>query len=360
MPWLIRIVLICLLAALPLLASADASIPTKDIVGAKDPGWLKRYEGSYLVSYEHRSFDSVGFPASKLLQAPGEAAYDRYNNRVVEPKKMVTEEGEYTRLVYIAPQDRSPVEVMRNYIEEIKSNGGKFLYGCRDEGCGGDLKGNDHGGGTEGLMEKLYPQARVKDAEFSNGKCATGHDPSEQRYLLATMPNGAGAPTTLAVFVYALDSDGYCKALNERTGVLVVAVEPRVREQKMVTVSAGDMAKALAREGHIALYGIYFDTSKSTLKAESKPTLDQIAQLLKQQPTLALSVVGHTDNVGGADANLKLSRRRADAVVAALVEDDGIDEARLESSGAGMTKPVASNDDEQGRAKNRRVELVKR
>ena len=76
--------------------------------------------------------------------------------------------------------------------------------------------------------------------------------------------------------------------------------------------------------------------------------------------SLSLSVVGHTDNVGGADANLKLSRRRADAVVAALVEDDGIDEARLESSGAGMTKPVASNDDEQGRAKNRRVELVKR
>ncbi|MDB6164226.1 MAG: hypothetical protein JWL98_1658 [Xanthomonadaceae bacterium] len=357
---LIRIALCCLLALLPMAAFADATIPVKDIAAAKDPGWLKRYEGSTIVSYEHRSFDAVDFPDSRLLQAPGDAVYDRYNNRVVEPKRTLPAEGEYTRLVYVAPEDRSPLEVIRNYIDEIKSNGGELQYGCQDEACGGALVGNDHGGGTQGLLEKLYPQARVKDAAFSNGKCATSETPSEQRYILATMPNGAGANATLGIFVYALDADGYCAALNGRTAVLVVAVEPKAREQKMVTVSATDMAKALASDGHIALYGIYFDTNKSAIKPESKATLEQIAQLLKQQPKLALSVVGHTDNVGGADENVKLSRRRADAVVTSLLEDYGIAESRLQAGGAGMTQPVASNADETGRAKNRRVELVKR
>ncbi len=127
----------------------------------------------------------------------------------------------------------------------------------------------------------------------------------------------------------------------------------------MVTVTASEMAKALADDGRISLYGIYFDTDKSSLKPESKPTLDEIAALLKSQPELKLDVVGHTDNVGEADYNLGLSNRRANAVVAALIEDYGIDAARLQASGAGLTRPVASNDDEAGRARNRRVELVK-
>ena len=357
---LFRIAVACLAATIPLCAMADASDPTKDVAGARDPAWLKRYEGSYIVSHEHRNFDKVAFPASKLLRSPDPDAYDRYNNRVFTPKDSVTTEGEYARLVYIAPQDRSPLEVVSNYIDEIKANGGQLLFGCADEACGGDLNGNDSGGGNQGLLEKLYPRTRIKDADFSNGKCATASDVMEQRYVLARMPTGNGTTATLGILAYTIDASTYCKALHERTGVLVVAIEPKQRENKMVTVSADDMAKALADDGRIALYGIYFDTNKSALKPESKPTLEQIAQLLKRQSGLALSVVGHTDNVGGANANLKLSQRRADAVVTALVEDYGIDESRLEASGAGLGKPVASNDDEAGRARNRRVELIKR
>lgn len=354
-----RILLLCLLALFSSACLADATIPTRDIAGAKDPAWLKRYEGSVIVSYEHRSFDAVDFPVSQLHAVPGDNAQDRYNNQVMTAKATHPAEGEYTRLVYIAPEDRSPLELMRNYIDEIKRNGGTLLYGCQDQACGGAMVGNDHGGGTQGLLEKLYPQARVKDAAFSNGRCATTENLAEERYLLATMPTGAGE-ATLAVLTYSLDADGYCAALNGRTGVLLIAIQSKAREQKMVTVTASDMAKALASEGHIALYGLYFDTNKSVVKPESRATLDQIARLLKQQPTLAVSVVGHTDNVGAADANLKLSKRRADAVANALVEDYGIDESRLQASGAGMTQPVASNADEGGRAKNRRVELVRR
>ena len=95
------------------------------------------------------------------------------------------------------------------------------------------------------------------------------------------------------------------------------------------------------------------------MKAESDPTLAEIAKLLAADPKLKLLVIGHTDNAGGFDYNLELSQRRASAVVHALGERYRADASRLRTGGVGMMAPVASNDDEAGRAKNRRVELVK-
>ena len=96
--------LLCLLFAST--AWADATVPTRDIDGAKDPAWLKRYEGSFIVSHEHRGFDAVKFPASPLVRVPDQT--DAYNNNVFRAMTQREVEGEYTRLVYIAPADRSP------------------------------------------------------------------------------------------------------------------------------------------------------------------------------------------------------------------------------------------------------------
>lgn len=350
------------LALMPALAAYGAEAPIADVSGARDPAWLKRFEGSFIVNYEHKPFDAFAFPASPLAVREDGSQRDAKNNRLAVPARSISTEGRYTRLLYIAPEDRSTLEVMRNYIEEIKANGGKSVYGCKDSGCGGDLVGNDHGGGTQGLLERLYPNNRLKDVYGSTGYCASVEDPAEQRYYLATQPDGAGGQRTIGVYVYRINSPGhaYCGVLNDRTAVMVIAVEPKPIENKMVAVSADDMADALAAAGTISLYGIYFDFNKSAVKPESRPTLEQIAKLMASQPALRLSVIGHTDNVGGADYNLGLSQRRAAAVVAALVEDYAVDSARLEPSGAGMTKPLASNADEAGRAKNRRVELAKR
>lgn len=348
--------LLCLLFAST--CWADATEPTRDIDGAKDPAWLKRYQGSFIVSHEYRGFDAVKFPASRLERMPDQS--DAYNNSVFRAKHNRDAEGEYTRLLYIAPADRSPLEVMRNYLDLVEEGGGKTLYRCSDTDCGGDLNGNDHGGGNQGLIEQIYPQSRVKDANFSNGKCASGATPREQHYSLVTLPDGSGGERSLGIVAFQVGNRSYCDALENRTAVLVVAVSPKTRERKMVTVSSDEMAKALDAAGHIALYGIQFDTNKSTLRPESVDTIAQIAKLLQAQPALKLDVVGHTDNVGAAAANLKLSQRRADAVVTALVEDHGIDEARLTARGEGLAKPVADNASEEGRAKNRRVELVKR
>ena len=354
-----RLLLMVLVLLVSSAVFADATIPSRDEPGSKDLPFLKRYEGSYIVNYEHKSFDEASFPLSPIKMVADKEKRDSRNNHVFEPEKKVDVEGAYTRLLYVLPAERSPLEVLRNYQDEIEAASGKVLFSCKNTDCGGDMEGNDTGGGYEGIFEKVYPHERLKAANFSNGNCASTMDIKEQRYMVATLP-GDGGDTTLAIMTYTVNSTRYCKALNDRTVAMVVAIEPKAREKKMVTASAGDMAKSIAATGKVALYGIYFDTNKSVVKPESKPTLDQIAQLLKSQPALKLGVVGYTDNVGGADANLALSKRRSEAVARALVEDYGVAESRLTSSGAGMGSPVASNDSEDGRAKNRRVELVKK
>jgi outer membrane protein OmpA-like peptidoglycan-associated protein len=126
-----------------------------------------------------------------------------------------------------------------------------------------------------------------------------------------------------------------------------------------IVANAEAFSNDLKETGHVAVYGIYFDTGQSVIKPESEAAMSEIAKLLKKEAGLKVNVVGHTDNVGGMDSNMKLSQARADAVVQALVGKYGIDANRLKAYGVGPLAPVASNDTEEGKAKNRRVELVK-
>lgn len=126
-----------------------------------------------------------------------------------------------------------------------------------------------------------------------------------------------------------------------------------------IEADAAALGAGIKAEGRIAVYGIQFDTGKADIKPASEPALAEIAKLLKAQPALKLHVVGHTDNVASLDLNLKLSKARAEAVVQALSTRHGVAAVRLISHGVGPVAPVASNDAEGGRAKNRRVELVK-
>ena len=123
-------------------------------------------------------------------------------------------------------------------------------------------------------------------------------------------------------------------------------------------VTANALLEALNRDGRVTLY-IHFDTGKATIKPESQPVIAQIVEMLRTAPDLKIGVEGHTDNVGTPQANKTLSDQRAAAVVAAVVKQ-GIDVKRLGTAGFGQDKPIADNKTEDGRAKNRRVELVKR
>jgi outer membrane protein OmpA-like peptidoglycan-associated protein len=131
-----------------------------------------------------------------------------------------------------------------------------------------------------------------------------------------------------------------------------------LKELMKQDVTASDMFDALNRDGHIALY-INFDTGKSVIKPESKSIIEQIVQMLKSNPELKISVEGHTDNVGTPASNKTLSEERAKSVVSAIVSQ-GIATERLSSSGYGQDKPIGDNTTEEGRARNRRVELVRK
>ncbi|MGA3399554.1 MAG: OmpA family protein [Acetobacteraceae bacterium] len=137
----------------------------------------------------------------------------------------------------------------------------------------------------------------------------------------------------------------------------VIAVEEKPFKLTVQPPTADAMKDKLDKEGHIALY-VNFDFDKATLKPDAQPIIAQIVELLKHNPDLKVSIDGYTDNIGGHDYNVKLSQARAASVVAAVTAA-GINGSRLQSAGYGPDKPIASNDAEDGRAKNRRVELVK-
>jgi len=134
-------------------------------------------------------------------------------------------------------------------------------------------------------------------------------------------------------------------------------VRSKEMEQEM-TASAESMEAEIAKSGYCSIYGILFDTAKATIQPPSEKCLTEMVKLLKNNPAWKLQVEGHTDNVGGKEVNAKLSQSRAEAVRAWLVAH-GVDSARLSAKGFGDSKPVADNATEDGRAKNRRVDLRK-
>jgi outer membrane protein OmpA-like peptidoglycan-associated protein len=171
-------------------------------------------------------------------------------------------------------------------------------------------------------------------------------DGFDYRYI-ATRKAGAAGETYASVLV---------SKNNDVITAQLVVVSLEAMQNKMIDAAA--MAKGLGETGHIALYGIYFDTDKATIKPESRPTLEEIAKLLSSQPQLSVFIVGHTDSQGSYEHNMTLSKARADAIAAALTRSYRIARNRLFTAGVGYLAPVGSNASEDGRALNRRVELV--
>jgi outer membrane protein OmpA-like peptidoglycan-associated protein len=141
-------------------------------------------------------------------------------------------------------------------------------------------------------------------------------------------------------------------------GLIWVRIIEKAPMRQHIVADAASFASDLKATGHVAVYGIYFDTGKAAVKPESKPALEEVAKLLKADAALTLWVVGHTDAVGTVEENMKLAQARAEAVAAELTAAHGVAAARLTGYGAGPLAPVASNATEEGRAKNRRVDLV--
>ena len=187
------------------------------------------------------------------------------------------------------------------------------------------------------------------------------YNEAEERVIVAKSKDET--PTYYYLFVTTY-KDGlrgtFDKKIKKGTAIAYLhVIQPEKIKQKMVFVDAAKMASGLESQGRVALYGLYFDTDKDTLREDSTTTIGEIAKLMQDNPSLKVRVVGHTDNEGKADYNLDLSKRRAVSVCKTLTGVHGIAAARLDSFGCGLYAPIASNESGEGKAKNRRVELVK-
>jgi OmpA-OmpF porin, OOP family len=230
-----------------------------------------------------------------------ELEFDRYEFPV-GPGKTQTVEGHHYYVDYYANEGiklPSGLQITRNYTNAMKSIGGKVVY------------------------------------EFEDGG----------RYY-ATMK------------VVKNNAEAWALVEGSGNGMYKIHVVEKQMMNQDVAANAESLAGSINETGKAAVYGIDFDTDKSEIKPESEPAISEIVKLLKADPNLKLYVVGHTDNVGVFNYNIKLSQARAAAVVNALVSKHGVASARLTPFGAGPAAPVASNKNEEGRAKNRRVELV--
>ena len=233
--------------------------------------------------------------------------YNELNLRV-SGEKTETKEGNLFSITYYYDFDkgekaRSPLEVIKNYENAVTNNDGKMVY----------------------------RNVNSQDADIE----ATFHLSTKEKEYWVKIGSFGGTANSV-----------------EHYTLYILEMEPMKQE-----VQASKMMEALNKDGFVALY-INFETGKSDIKPESQEIVNQIAEMLKQNENLKISIEGHTDNVGTNKSNQTLSENRAKSVLNALVAL-GIDKTRLKSKGWGASKPIADNKTEEGRAKNRRVEIVK-
>lgn len=338
-------------------SSPAAHAQLSDVKGSKDHPLVSRYAGAVIIGYDFRKFDEFVVPLGALEPSGDRPAAGGGTQPTFAPARSQRVEGRVTRLLYVAPADRSPLEIVRNYELELKKVGFVPLYACAGVQCG-----EQDGSLAESYLyplDKRLSQTPPRGSGRPEGQIseyALG-TPVDQRYLAAKRARPEG-DTYVSVYV-ATNRATHHKETQDHPVVLLDVVDAVPVETGMVTVDAAAMAKDISSTGHVALYGLHFATDKTDLEPESQPMLQEIAALLKQDAALKLYVVGHTDNVGTFAYNVGLSERRAGAVVKELTVKHGIAAARLTPAGVGMLSPVAPNDGEAGRAKNRRVELVK-
>ncbi len=226
----------------------------------------------------------------------------------INSEKTENKEGNLFTITYYFNSDagekaKSPFQIIKNYENAINKNGGKMIYKNTDP-LGAELEATFH----LSTKEKDY---WVKIGSFGGTANEVEH--------------------------YSL---------------YILEMEPMKQE-----IQASEMMDALTKDGFIALY-INFETGKADIKPESEEIVNQIAEMLKQNSNLKISIEGHTDNVGSDASNQTLSENRAKTVLTELVKL-GINKSRLTSKGWGASKPIEDNRTEEGRAKNRRVEIVK-
>ena len=323
--------LLCLIGVAFLCASpvlAEFQWTEVEVENSQDHPMFSRFPGAIIAAYSVRSFDEYVFPVGSGVGDDGESLTESLDL-----------EGKITRIQYGGiSSDHSTLEIFRNYETAMKTAGFEVLFQAKAK----DLP--DYWPGI------LYDDVNTFDPDPNFLPSGT---PPSARYLSGRLarPDGDVYVSLLVIAVGAYD-------LSDQPLVQLDVIEIEPMETGLITVNAGAIADNIAKSGHIALYGILFDTGTAELKPESAPVLDEVAAAIREDTDLKLYIVGHTDSVGGLESNMNLSRDRAAAVLTALASRDGVDAGRVSAHGVGPLAPVASNATEEGQRLNRRVELV--
>ncbi len=264
---------------------------------------------------------------------------------IIGESELYTGEGILTRVFCRAPEGRSPYEVVKNYEEALENSGGTVLFHTR----------NPKEINIDGKKFSDIFKMNRRDRGLSTYHYTHTDFPNEVTEYLAGKIVGADKDIYILV---AAGPGAWAASQHNRTFFELITFEVQAMETGLVT--AAEIGTGLTVNGKIALYNIFFDSGRSDVKSESDEALKQIAEFLKSDKSLKVLIVGHTDNTGDFDMNIKLSKDRADAVTAKLISEFGVDTGQLKPYGAGPVSPVTSNSTEAGRTRNRRVEVVER
>jgi outer membrane protein OmpA-like peptidoglycan-associated protein len=318
-------------AALALAATAVAhaqDLPGHDLTGSQDHRLVSRFAGSVITGYQAVDYDRMLLPLGKTID-------DKLS-------KTDTVEGRITRIAYVAPADKSALEIFRNFQQALAAAGFVTRFHCEGApDCGDGYKF------ASAVIDPVFQQLASDDRGLMFKSLYPSNDNLDALTAHLSRPQG---DVDLALLVAKED--------NQLPGILLEICEHKPMASGEVTVDAKAMGDGLSSAGHVALYGLHFANDSAAIDPSSKPTLEQMAKLMTGHPALKVYIVGHTDDTGSAAHNLALSQQRAQSVVKALVNDYHVAAARLTAEGVASWAPVASNASEAGRARNRRVELV--
>ena len=356
------LILLAVAAQAPAHAQVDPRLAKE--LGSNAPGSgdqvVPRYAGSFILAQTAKDFDELVLPLGKAVGA----SYSSDADKKLRFEKTETVEGRLTRTVYVIPEGRSTLEVLRNYTNDLEAKGAKTLFQCSKAECGEEFHK------LQAVARALKPEGTAYNRERRGlaGNVLEYVDPTaDQRMWVGQLKRDAsgdmrGGDVYVSTYV-ATQTGGsngdISSALKGRVLAMIDVLETKPMQQNLAFVSAEQIGGALGKDGRVALYGILFDFDKADIKPESDKQLAEMANLLKAQPALKVFIVGHTDNKGTLAYNTDLSQRRAEAVAKALATKFGIAADRMTAKGVGPLSPLAANDSEEGQAKNRRVELVK-
>jgi OOP family OmpA-OmpF porin len=352
-----RVLLAAVATLLATAANAQVDPRYAKELSANAPGsadyLLPRYGGSFILVQTRKDFDELALPVGKVIGA----SYSSEPDKKLRYEKTQTVEGRLTRTVYVAPEGRSVLEVVRNYTNELEGKGAKVLFQCNKTECGEEFHK------LHGVPRALKPAGYSRERLNLAGNVLDYVDPAADQRLWVGQWTRESAGDVY-VSIYAATQTGgsmgdISAALKGRVLVMLDVLETKAMQQNLAFVSAGQIGGALGKDGRVALYGILFDFDKADIKPESDKQLMEMANLMKSNAGLKVFIVGHTDNKGTLAYNIDLSQRRADAVAKALSARFGVAADRMVSKGVGPLSPLAANDSEEGQAKNRRVELVR-